>query len=586
MAICNVRIFLSYRIFLVALILEIFSSLSFNAQSRSYFVSPSGKDNNSGLTASQPLGSINYAIQKAVAGDTVYLLFGTYREVISFKQKNGLPEKEICLLGYSNNLEEYPLIDAGETKPTKQVSSLWMEFKNSSWIKIGRIKFKNAWAFPITLDSSSYISFSDCLFWGGKRVINVSGELSHHILVENCFWDQGGETLWRIEKDDAGIDAWTSMHHVNMEYFNGSLIDFSGTGGSIVIRNNTIVNAFNAIRFRGQKGFDTNIEIYNNNISNVRDNDFEPEYYTYNLHIYHNYSHNIHRTCSIDNVEGGNIYYYGNVITTDNDEWTKKVCTSFWKIYGSQRKITYPIYAFNNSFYGVPQAFKIEQNILNVKHYNNAYYFLCNSAWILNNFDISDEFDYDISNMQWPSNIINNKQETHGKVCDVKYIYPKKNKLMLQPDSPAIDAGKIISFKEFDWTQSYHGSAPDIGAYENGNLVEGPAFRFIVAPGSKISYKEKPRIVRYQIDENKIVLYFSDEIDKATVNKNSVQFYKGEKKLSISSISFPKNNYQMIVEVKSILKKGDLSVAFNLTPRGLNGELATYWASGLKIHKK
>ena len=110
-----------------------------------------------------------------------------------------------------------------------------------------------------------------------------------------------------------------------MGYFNGSLIDFNGTGGSIVIRNNEIIHSYNALRWRGEKGHDTNIEIYDNEISYARDNDFEPEYYTYNLHIYHNFSHNMHRNLSIDNIKGGEIFYYGNVITTDNDPWTQEI---------------------------------------------------------------------------------------------------------------------------------------------------------------------------------------------------------------------------------------------------------------------
>ena len=200
-----------------------------------------------------------------------------------------------------------------------------MMCRNSNWIEIKKIRFKNGWTYPIKIENSSYISFDSCLFWGGKRVISATGISTHHLLVENCFWDQGGEYLWKIEKDSSGVDAWLSMHHLNMGYLNGSLIDFHKTGGSIVIRNNTIINAYNAIRFRGVKGYDSNIEIYDNKISNIRDNDFEPEYYTFNLHIYHNYSHNIHKTLSVDNVEGGNIYYYGNIITSDTDQWTEKI---------------------------------------------------------------------------------------------------------------------------------------------------------------------------------------------------------------------------------------------------------------------
>ncbi|MEO8400006.1 MAG: hypothetical protein ABI550_09370, partial [Ignavibacteriaceae bacterium] len=407
-----------------------------------------GNDNNNGLSIEESYKSINKAVGFSEEGDTIFILPGTYNEIISFEDKNGILEKNINLLGFSSDEKDFPVIDGGDVNPTADSSSYWILINNSSWIKIGKIKFKNAWSYPILLKNSSYITFDRCYFWGGKRVINAEGNLTNHLLIENCFWDQGGKYLWQIDKDSSGVEAWLSMHHENMGYFNGSLIDFHGTGGSIIIRNNKIINAYNALRWRGEKGYDSNIEIYNNDISYVRDNDFEPEYYTYNLHIYHNFSHNIHRTLSIDNVEGGNIFYYGNVITTDNDPWTQKICVNFWKIYGKENNLDYPLFAFNNSFYEVGDAFRVDVgNLLNVKHFNNAYFFsLPDNGWVLDKWDSTDEFDYDISNKKWPKNIINNSQEKNGKIKDIKFVDPLNKDLHLQKASPGIDAGKIISF--------------------------------------------------------------------------------------------------------------------------------------------
>ena len=555
--------------------------------SQNIYVSSNGNNNNTGYKVTEPLKSINRAIEMASAGDTIYLLPGTYKEIVKFINKNGLPEKPICISGYADSENNYPLIDGGASEPKLNASSNWIIIENSHWIEIARIKFKNGWTYPIQIYNSSYISFDQCKFWGGKRVISAFGADTHHLLVENCFWDQGGEYLWKIEKDSEGIDAWTSMHHGNMNYFNGSLIDFNGTGGSIVIRKNTIINAFNGIRFRGVEGFDSNIEIYDNHVSNIRDNDFEPEYYTYNLHIYHNFSHNIHKTLSVDNVEGGQIYYYGNVITSDNDPWSVQISAGFWKIYGSRRILSYPIYAFNNSFFGVGYAFvnARKQFMRLLKHYNNAYFFSIDNGWDLNIWDSTDDFDYDISNKEWPANIIDNKKELRGKICDVKFVDGVNRNLKLQSGSPGIDAGKILSFKEFDWTQPYEGKAPDVGAYENGKLVQGPPFRYLAPPKSKIEYKEKPRIVRNYIDGNKIIIYFSDKIDTTSVKKEFVSMYKGREKLNAASVSFPKNIYQLVIETNAIPNDGDLSISFSQMPKGLNGETATYWASTIKIHK-
>lgn len=565
----------------------IVSFITFNLFGQRLFVSPSGSDFNSGIKPGEPLASIEFSLQKAVPGTEINLLPGIYKKAFSINSILGGQDNEIIIKSYSDNPDSFAVIDGGDKIPTADSSSFWMFINNSSWIKIAKLKFKNAWSYPILLKNSSYITFDSCFFWGGKRVINAEGNLTHHLLIENCYWDQGGKYLWKIGKDSLGVEAWLSMHHENMSYFNGSLIDFHKTGGSIVIRNNKIIYAFNAFRWRGEKGYDSNIQIYNNHISYVRDNDFEPEYYTYNLHIYNNFSHNVHRTLSIDNNKGGNIYYYGNVITSDNDSWTEKVITNIWKIYGKERNLSFPVYAFNNSFYSTGNAFRVDVgDLVRVKHFNNAYYFSSpEDGWLLDKWDSTNEFDYDISNKNWPENIINHNQEKHGKIADIKFVDPSNWNLQLQENSPGIDAGKVISFKEFNWKQDYEGKAPDVGAYENGKLVEGPPFRFLFPPETEFSYKEKPRIVKHDINENKLTVYFSAEIDTSTLKKEDVILFNNKNKIPVLSVSFSDENYAVTFETAVKLIKENLSISFKKMPVGTNGEKATFWASTIKIKK-
>ncbi|MGE5351928.1 MAG: hypothetical protein ACM3P0_07585 [Acidobacteriota bacterium] len=576
----------SFGFLLPALLLSALFSANITAQPKSLYVGINGSDLNSGLSLDRPLHTINLAIEKASAGDTIFILPGLYRQAVYSKGKKGLPENSIIISGYSNKEEDYPVIDAGTLIPSMNTKDSWIRIESSEWIGFAKIKFQNGWPFPVKISNSSYISFYKCLFFGAKRVISAEGLSTHHILVENCFWDQGGEPLWKIRQDTKGIDAWTSMHHGDMQYFNGSLIDFSGTGGSIVIRGNKITHAFNAIRFRGQKGCDSNVEIYDNDVSYVRDNDFEPEYYTFNLHIYHNRSHNVHRTLSIDNVEGGNIYYYGNTVTSDTAAWTKFICKSYWKIYGSERLLSYPVYAFNNSFYGVEKAFTPFQGKLQLlRHFNNAYYFLQSDGWALNKWDETNEFDYDVLNSPWTKAILDNKQELHGKIADVKFRDPENGDLRLSASSSAIDAGKPISIKEFDWVQSFEGEAPDAGAFEGDKPAEGPPYRFLAPPEGNLTYMERPRIVRHKIKDNFLILWFSEALDPLTVNENSVSVFSGQNKLAISNVYMRLNNYEMIIETPSVVPTEDVSFCFNSLPKGLNGETLTYWSSSIHIKK-
>ncbi len=569
----------------------VFSALTM-AQGKVFYVAPTGNDQNDGLTIAAPFLSIVRGINAASAGDTVYLLPGTYYQMVNVISKSGVPEKPIYILGYDRSPGQRPVIDGGATSPSNTNSTnAWMIISNAAWIEIGHMEFRNGWTNPIHIFNSSYLTLNDSAFYGGKVVITASGATTHHVLVQNCSWDQGGDYLWTLVTDPTGVDAWTSMHHGLLQYYNGSLIAFNGTGGSFVIRNNTIINAFNGIRWSAKVRYDSNIEIYDNSVSNIRDNDFEPEAFTYNLHIYHNLSHNIHKTMSIDHVQGGNIYYFGNRITSDADSWSNQICTGFWKVYGDgTANLTSPLYAFNNSFCGGGKVFSMDAGtvVVQVKHFNNAYYITGSRTWLLDVVDSTNEFDYDISNKSWPSNILNRSQEQHGTVADVLFADPKGFDLRLKPTSPAIDKGTPISFPELGWTQSYQGSAPDIGAYEGDELQEGPPFRFRLAPGMIVSYAEKPRIVRSRLAGSTLSLDFSEALNPVSVSAQAVTVMVKGVPVAVSGVSVSNDNYRMDIslELGHDITPADLSLAFNPLPRGSNGETATLWAAAIPAYKR
>ncbi len=561
------------------------------SQSKNIYVSTTGNDLNTGLIISQPLKSINNAVKLSSPGDTIFLLPGTFREIVKFISKYGAAEKPIYIYGYNTLPGQQAVIDGGAPAPSNSASYYWMQIQNSAWIEVGNIIFKNGWTNPLQIINSSYLTIKGCSFYGGKRVIDATGSSTHHLLIENNNWDQGGSSLWTMVYDSTGMDAWTSMHEGALQYFNGTLVSFIGTGGSVVIRNNTIINAFNGIRWTAQTGYDSNIEIYNNSVIDIRDNDFEPEYYTYNLHIYHNHSHNIHKTMSVDHVQGGNIYYYGNLITSDvNDNWAASVASSFWKVYGAApNNLSFPLYAFNNSFCGCGKAFANDAGTagIQIKHFNNAYKFTKSSrTWLLAFWDTTDVFDYDVSNLSWPATIINNKQESHGLITDPLFIDSQKFNLKLQQGSPAIDAGKILEFPDFDWTQSYQGSGPDIGAYEGDNLVDGPAFRFKTASGLHLSYNEKPRIVRAKVLGNKLNLYFSLPLDPASFSISDLSLLQNDSTVNIQNMSMLNDNYLMEIATTSQLTDSLLVFSFYNLPKGSNGEYATLWGAAINVDLK
>lgn len=561
---------------IVLVMLVCCSSLNYG---RTIHVSPAGKGN--GTAPGMAMSSVNAAILKAGAGDTVLLQEGIYKERIRISKARGSFDKPLYILGQGVNT----IIDGGATVPGMDLDHNWIELNNTAWIVIADISFINGWTDPIRVNNASYISFQRCHFKGGRKVILATGAKTHHVLVEDCYWDQGGMPLWTIDKDIRGVDAWLSMHHELMGYYNGSLIDSRASGGSFVIRRNHISNAYNGIRFTSKKGYDANIEVYENEVTNIRDNDFEPEHYAYNLHIYHNRSHNIHKSFSVDDVAGGYIYYYGNTVTMDSSAWARQICSGWSKIYGGTDSMSYPLYFFNNSFFGYGKAFNaMEAPARMLKHYNNAYYFAGTDGWVLNDTHPTDAFDHDISNKPWSQTMVAANWEKNGLVADVQFADPLNGNLHLVPSSPAIDAGRRMRFPELGWEQTFAGQGVDIGAYENNELVEGPPFRFRKPEGAMFDYMETPRIVRYTTRKNTIHLFFSDAIDPRSIKATDVQVFNNGKEIKIHHISFKNSAYELIVETDNDPGK-NLSIRFVHPPVSVHGATYTNWASAIPIKK-
>lgn len=542
-------------------------------QGNDYFVSTEGNDQNSGLSISDPLQSIKQALQFSQAGSHIYLLPGKFTEKISINNKNGEPDLPITIMSYYNDWDRFAIIDR-EAAPSNNASFYGVDMTGSSWIVLKNLKFCNCWAYVVRIQSSHYISIIGCDIYGGKRAIYPTGTQCHHFLVENCTWEQDPK-VWTL------FD-WTEMHHGAMEYYNGALFHPSGTGGGYVVRHNTIKNVFNAFRTKPDRyAEDGNGEFYGNTISNVADNDFEPEGWAWNIHYYHNRLHNIHKLYSIDEVRGGSIYIYGNVITQSKDKNAVDKVSGIFKF--KDGPLTEPCWAFNNSYFTEAKVLK-EKEATNhyLKHFNNAYYFFSGSnRFRLSGWQLGYEFDNDCINQSWPAHINNNNQEENGlENTNPLFVDAENRDFHLKAKSPCIDAGRVLMFPEFEWIQSFEGNAPDIGAFEGDALVEGPPFRDRKPPGAEF-YTERPRIVSHKIKDNELVLYFSAELNQNDVSKGQFLLYQNNEQVPVQSVSFPNHGYELVLTFQQELAEDSLFFEMNPVPTGVNGKSATHWASTL-----
>lgn len=73
---------------------------------KDYFVAPNGKDSNPG-TLALPMKTIQKAVNKLTAGDTLYLRAGRYQQKVVLKNISGRPGQPISIKNYQNEIVEF-----------------------------------------------------------------------------------------------------------------------------------------------------------------------------------------------------------------------------------------------------------------------------------------------------------------------------------------------------------------------------------------------------------------------------------------------------------------------------------------------
>lgn len=562
-----------YRISSIGALVLVFISYT-SSFSQNIFISPNGSDGAEG-SHTKPLRTLEQAFEQVSPGDTVFLLPGTYEGVNKISNKHGAPNKPIVITAYDT--QNIPIID-GLSEPDNAAFNPGISLDSCSWINISAIKFENCWNSVIDLRQSNYISIQYCHLTSGKWVIHPHGTASHHILVENSVLHHPPQ-VWKGW-------SWLEIHHGVVECYNGAILHPRKSGGGHIVRNNEIKNVFNAFRTRpADIREDGNTEIYDNYLENIRDNEFEPESWAWNMHYYNNDHVNVHKLFSIDGVEGGNIYIYGNTYTQDNDPWTNYQVSGIYKY--KNGPLTYPCYVFNNSYYTTARVMKYgESSNHHMRHYNNAYqFFETKNAFRVVDWQPGYEFDYDCINQDWSENIKKHHQEQHGlSNTDPGFTDPIGGNFTLKHSSACVDAGKRMSFPEFNWKQTYEGPGPDIGAREAGKKVQGPPFRFIPSPEGS-HYEEYPRISRHYVQGPHLLLYFSAPLEEQDFS-DKLKVYRGEELIGWESSVLFDDGFCLLISFEESLDAGSIRLSVDNDVSGVNGLPLVTWGSTLRTEKK
>lgn len=525
---------------------------------------------------------IETLLHSALPGDTVRFTEGSYRGPFVLEQLHGLPNQPVVITG-----ENKQTVIDGATQAGMGLKNSAFSLENCSWINIEDFTIQNCWTDLIRAENTSWLSLIDCRLYGGKRALFATGRKSHHFLIQGCTWEQDAR-VWTHEGDY----SWDEIHHGIHKHFNGSLFQGSEISGGFVLRDNHILNTFNAFRLSPINDgiFDplacTNGEIYRNTIFNTSDNVLEPEVHVLNLHFYHNTMVNGHAFISITEVQGGELYVYGNTAMSmpeSDDGWT------IFKISCGRDSLTLPFYIFNNSWQVDFDMIGSPRNLWensHIRHFNNACYSESSDTFGIYNIGLDNHFDYDCSNVPFPALLLSVGHEEHGIVADPLFRDPLAIDFRLKEASPCIDAGK----RDDGLILSYEGEGPDIGAWEGEKRVEGPAFRFM-DPGVDLPYRELPRITRVKVDGNRLKLWFSMPMDEASLRDAAFRIGDGSVEFDLETLSLSDDGYLLMLSAEelSTLKtsdRGALKLQLRQWPVGRNGMTMTTWASEIEVERK
>ena len=153
-----------------------------------YYVSPSGNNANAGTSSAAPVKTINKALEKVVAGDTVYLRGGTYREQVEVKRP-GAAGKPITITNYPG---EVAVIKGSDvvTGWTHHSGSIW---KKTGWPHNSQQVFVDFDAGP--KPSLQQIGMPSQYFGSWEYPTPVGSGLAN--MAAGRFWyDRGGRVLY------------------------------------------------------------------------------------------------------------------------------------------------------------------------------------------------------------------------------------------------------------------------------------------------------------------------------------------------------------------------------------------------------
>jgi len=169
------------------LLLALFFCLLPSSWAVTYYVATTGKDTNSGTSTASPFRTVQRAVDRAVAGDTINIRGGTYREEVSIYRGGGSSGKFLTIQAYGS---EKPVLKGSElvTGWTLHSGKIW---KKTNWQHNSQQVFVDLKDGPslkqIGMPSSYYTSYE----YPKKLGSGVSS-----MVAGSFYYDRGAKVLY------------------------------------------------------------------------------------------------------------------------------------------------------------------------------------------------------------------------------------------------------------------------------------------------------------------------------------------------------------------------------------------------------
>jgi hypothetical protein len=462
--------------------------------------------------------NINAVLFNAAPGDVFELQSGEYKEPIVVRNIHGREDAPIILRGTEgavidgglsfNDFEPRASIEAWRVNSYPGLYHIaheaWIHIESCSWVIIEGLRIMQCWPTAAYFHNSQHLTFRNLDIKDATFAIYGEGDDSNQILIEDCQWlqDITEKTLWKEL-------TWEAIHGTNPKInggraFDGAFFRTRNIKGDVVIRNNRVRHAANGIHmFNRTEGktnrnqLNHNVQIYGNRFENIRDNAIEPERLAINWWIFDNEFADCHALFSLDMDTCGFFYVYGNRCWFTMKPGPPGDSHSGGKVFKLDKKpwlAVGPTYVFNNSMY-IRTKYMTKCSMRQFNHFNNAICCChalpagldeaCDSKRSFLKKVTTDWEDLEIRfrndmvfHPAFPDKLIKKGYSIeNGLGKNPKFSNPSGGDLSLSDTSPAIQA--CCEYRiDLPWGASWALKAKgDIGAFQNGEVIQGPTFR-------------------------------------------------------------------------------------------------------------